>query len=68
MILVNDKEKRDYQLEAFHGGEWVEIMVHPHSKRVVNALIAWRNEQDRAYFKKHKVHLYEIYRAKKITS
>lgn len=67
MILVNDKEKRDYQLEAKHGDEWVEIMVNPHSKRVVKALIAWRDEQDRLYFKQHKKHLYEVYRAKKIT-
>ena len=67
MIFVNEREERDHQLEALHDGEWVEIMVNPHSKRVVRALIAWRDEQDRAYFKKHKVHLYKAYRAKKIT-
>ena len=66
LIHVREGEPRDYTLEAKHDGAWVQIMHWPHSLRVVNELIAWRNRHDHAHFKKTGVHLYAPYRGRKL--
>ena len=66
VIWLRDVEIQDHTLEAKYSDEWVDLLVTPHSLRVVNELIAWRNRNDHYYYKIHKAHLYPPYRAKKL--